>query len=80
MADATARPFTLRDVMEYNQSSEVEVLNEINEGIVRLSDLDECVSRIEDVLTDKLLDRRVIGTWVSGSVYVVQVEGEEDAE
>ena len=80
MADAVAKPVTVRDVLSVIKDSEIEIVNEIGEPLIQVSMRFKFVCPLTKTLSKELLDRAVLATYFDIGVYVIEVAGEEDAE
>jgi len=72
---------TLREMLPLLRTGNVTILNEINEPLVFLAYLPECIIPATKALNPSLLDRNVLASWADGeTTVVIKIEGEEDAE
>ena len=76
-----AKPFKLRDILNFMAVDEITIRNECNETLIALHDIDLCVKKPIAYLSEELLDREVIEWLAVGySIMTIKVKGMEDAE
>ena len=72
---------TLREMLPLFKAGSIEVLNEINEPLLRLANITECVLPVDKAINPSLLDREVLASWGEGEdTVIIKVTGEDDAE
>ena len=81
MKAVEARALTLGDMLSIAEIvGDIEIINECNETLLIASYVDENVCPLTNVLSNSLLERRLISTGVRDNRTLFKVEGVEDAE
>ena len=72
---------TLRQVLGHTKlEGDVEIINECNETLVLFSNVDNNVCGLDKLLSDDMLDRKVLGVETAPGFISFRLEGVEDAE